>query len=347
MYKLKNLSNTTFKIMGKNIFPGEEFITYNIQPYQNSIHNGTLQIITNNNTSSTSRSNKRDINKNINNYINQFIINNEKKHIHNTVPIQKSSSVQEIKSLPVLNLFDNNQFNENLFAKNTVKNTVKNNHSSNKTSDQNFSIIDDFITRINKNNDISALENQNDIDELENVKNQLSNINDNLNIQKNSIAEQNQIINNLQNNIIDNIQAIIKDNISSLLNNSQTINSQNNENINKEDLNKENTINKNNIIDLHNTNLYEENIPQKENNDLMNNKEIEHNLNKDEILQSLFHFYLDRNISKYDLENIKQFYNYIGITKNIPIDIQNKITQSTNYEEFITILLNNVYPLLL
>ena len=314
MYRIKNLSDNTLKIMGKIIFPGEEFSTYNIQPYQNSIHKGTLQIIANANNNSTKIiPNKREINKNINNYINQFIINNEKKNIQQNNEkhtMQPPKKINE-KSMPIINLFDNSQFYENIFTKKNIQQTVAAKEEKKET------IVDQFISKLNQNNNdsndnlinsnsgkTSEIINQN---ELKDVKNQLLEINNNLNIQENNIKEQNNIINNLQDNIINNIQTIIKDNITSILETQQ---------------------NDSQIIEA-------------------NEVETKSQLDKEKVIQSLFHFYLDRNISSTDLDNIKQFYNYIGITKNIPLNIQNNIEKSSSYEEFITILLNNVYPILL
>lgn len=67
--------------------------------------------------------------------------------------------------------------------------------------------------------------------------------------------------------------------------------------------------------------------------------------NKD-ILESLFHFYIDRDISKQDLKNIKYFLINISEIKNIPEELKNDINNAQSYEELITVLLNNVYPYL-
>ena len=67
--------------------------------------------------------------------------------------------------------------------------------------------------------------------------------------------------------------------------------------------------------------------------------------NKD-ILTSLFHFYIDRNISNQDLDNIKYFLINISEIKNISDSLKNDINNTQSYEELITVLLNNVYPYL-
>ena len=75
-----------------------------------------------------------------------------------------------------------------------------------------------------------------------------------------------------------------------------------------------------------------------------NNKLNFSDLDKDQVILSLFHFYIDRNINTSDLINIKAFYQRLGIFNNISDKIQIKIDNCQNYEEFITILLNEIYP---
>ena len=72
------------------------------------------------------------------------------------------------------------------------------------------------------------------------------------------------------------------------------------------------------------------------------NKEKE----KNEILQALFHFYLDKNISEQDLQYIKKFYSDIGPTRNMSDELKQELNNTTNYEELITVLLNSIYPTL-
>ena len=70
---------------------------------------------------------------------------------------------------------------------------------------------------------------------------------------------------------------------------------------------------------------------------------IQNKIDNQEILNSLFHFYIDRNISSKDLENIKYFLITISEIKNIPNELKQQIN---SYEELITVLLNNIYPYL-
>ena len=70
-------------------------------------------------------------------------------------------------------------------------------------------------------------------------------------------------------------------------------------------------------------------------------------VDKEELLQSLFHFYIDRKLTKEDLDNVKQFYNIIGLTNNLSMKDKELFNKSSNYEELITVLLNNVYPYIL
>lgn len=71
------------------------------------------------------------------------------------------------------------------------------------------------------------------------------------------------------------------------------------------------------------------------------------NNRNDEIIQSLFHLFIDRSITDDDLKNIKEFYYRIHLLDNIPTNIKEQIDVASSYEELITILLNTVYPFLL
>ena len=84
-------------------------------------------------------------------------------------------------------------------------------------------------------------------------------------------------------------------------------------------------------------------------NDATNIHINEANINNqnDEIIQSLFHLFIDRSITDDDLKNIKEFYYRIHLLDNIPTNIKEQINVASSYEELITILLNTVYPFLL
>lgn len=84
-------------------------------------------------------------------------------------------------------------------------------------------------------------------------------------------------------------------------------------------------------------------------NDTTNIHINEANINNqnDEIIQSLFHLFIDRSITDDDLKNIKEFYYRIHLLDNIPTNIKEQIDVASSYEELITILLNTVYPFLL
>ena len=84
-------------------------------------------------------------------------------------------------------------------------------------------------------------------------------------------------------------------------------------------------------------------------NDATNIHINEANINdqNDEIIQSLFHLFIDRSITDDDLQNIKEFYYRIHLLDNIPTNIKEQIDVASSYEELITILLNTVYPFLL
>ena len=84
-------------------------------------------------------------------------------------------------------------------------------------------------------------------------------------------------------------------------------------------------------------------------NDTANIHTNEANINNqnDEIIQSLFHLFIDRSITDDDLKNIKEFYYRIHLLDNIPTNIKEQIDVASSYEELITILLNTIYPFLL
>ena len=113
-------------------------------------------------------------------------------------------------------------------------------------------------------------------------------------------------------------------------------------------------INQNNIVktnELNNDYSYNnlnnevDNTNNKNNNNELNFIKIAtSNIDKKELLQSLFHFYIDRELTEEDLNNVKQFYNEIGLINNISGKDKELFNNANNYEELITVLLNNIYP---
>lgn len=140
---------------------------------------------------------------------------------------------------------------------------------------------------------------------------------------------------------------------------------QNYENINhlQEDNNISNNISINESIILDNLNtlldkklteyfnqLHVQNYSNISNENVSNiNKNISNNLSvsQNDIIQSLFKLFIDRQIDDTDLNNIKTFYQQIHILDNISIDTKQQIINATSYEDLITVLLNSVYPTLL
>lgn len=84
----------------------------------------------------------------------------------------------------------------------------------------------------------------------------------------------------------------------------------------------------------------------KQNKELIDKLIIKESIDKNEILNSLFHFYIDKELTKKDLDNVKYFFLNISELKSIAIAFKTEILNSSSYEELITILLNNIYPLL-
>lgn len=84
----------------------------------------------------------------------------------------------------------------------------------------------------------------------------------------------------------------------------------------------------------------------KQNKELIDKLIIKESIDKNEILNSLFHFYIDKELTKKDLDNVKYFFLNISELKSIAVAFKTEILNSSSYEELITILLNNIYPLL-
>ena len=118
--------------------------------------------------------------------------------------------------------------------------------------------------------------------------------------------------------------------------------------INQNDIVKTNELNNDYSFDNNNyNNLNNEvdNTNNKNNNNELNFIKIAtSNIDKKELLQSLFHFYIDRELTEEDLNNVKQFYNEIGLINNISGKDKELFNNANNYEELITVLLNNIYP---
>lgn len=75
----------------------------------------------------------------------------------------------------------------------------------------------------------------------------------------------------------------------------------------------------------------------------INNNYINPNIKKN-LIDSLFKLYLHQELSNDDLNVLKQFYKKMGFTRNIKPEILSLLDNVKNSEEFIEILLNNVYP---
>lgn len=69
-------------------------------------------------------------------------------------------------------------------------------------------------------------------------------------------------------------------------------------------------------------------------------------INQQEIISSLFRFYMDKNITSQDLDNIKYFFLNVSELKHIPEELKQELLNATSYEEVISSLLNSIYPYL-
>lgn len=68
---------------------------------------------------------------------------------------------------------------------------------------------------------------------------------------------------------------------------------------------------------------------------------------KSKLIESFFNFYLNKDISKEDLNLLKWFYKNVGFTSVISQETLILLDGVQNQEELIEVLLNNIYPELL
>ena len=68
---------------------------------------------------------------------------------------------------------------------------------------------------------------------------------------------------------------------------------------------------------------------------------------KDEIMNSLFNFYLNKNLNDKDFEILIYFFKQMGFSNKISLDKLNLLNNINDREELIEILLNNIYGTLI
>jgi len=168
-------------------------------------------------------------------------------------------------------------------------------------------------------------------------------------VKKSNHSINHQIINNIntkfpiqeKNKESDNINQIIFDKLDNIkMQISQDIDSKMDQYFNSE------RIYSSDLNEIISNSIKEQIINAQEQSKIENEKIEKSKIDNKDILTSLFHFYIDRELSEQDLINIKYFLINISEIKNIPDKLKNDINNTQSYEELITVLLNNVYPYL-
>ena len=99
-------------------------------------------------------------------------------------------------------------------------------------------------------------------------------------------------------------------------------------------------------IPIQNLNIVQKYIDSKDikvlNNDIYNFK-----YSKDEIINSLFNFYLKEQMNNKDFEIVIYFFKQMGFSQKISLDKLNLLNDIKDREELIEILLNNIYGTLI
>lgn len=68
---------------------------------------------------------------------------------------------------------------------------------------------------------------------------------------------------------------------------------------------------------------------------------------KYQLMEGFFNFYLDKSVSKENLDLLKWFYKNVGFTSKISDETLNLLDEVKEQEELVEVLLNNIYPELL
>lgn len=101
----------------------------------------------------------------------------------------------------------------------------------------------------------------------------------------------------------------------------------------------------------HNMIVVENFNPTSSNQQVNHNKEIKEDIDleeykkqKQDLMDAFFSLYLDKDLSKKQLETLKQFYIQIGPTSNVSLKTKSLLNEVNNGEELIEVLLNHIYP---
>lgn len=374
MVTLKNNSNTILDLLGKKIYPGQQLTVRNVNPYKRLITTGLLKIINDGSAKSTITTNSNVSKVNNDNYYKQNkVLSREQIHnINNNHKIQskinaKFPAKQEIifNDIYVNNpetIYSNPNEHSISLINEKAKSSIHNNNAINLKEE--ILNQEQIINGNNNNDNDNKISNNLNVQE---INNEDINYNVNNNVTDNNIKVANQnetsindlvtalakLIINQQSNKQSNKQETAKITVEQDFNNqlnilkdyiADTIQNQFNQLNMKSDINniqqqliqqQKQTQNVNDSLNQIKSNLISK--------DKINDNEYK-NINTEEILNSMFNFYMNKQVSNYDLNNIKYFFIHLSELKNIPNNLKQELNNATSYEELITTLVNTIYP---
>lgn len=71
---------------------------------------------------------------------------------------------------------------------------------------------------------------------------------------------------------------------------------------------------------------------------------VKYIMNKEKLMEAFFAFYLEKELSKEQLEILKEFYSNVGPTSSVSLKTKTLMNNVNNNEELIEVLLNHIYP---
>ena len=96
-------------------------------------------------------------------------------------------------------------------------------------------------------------------------------------------------------------------------------------------------------IPIQNLNIVQKYINSRDIRVLNDNNTCDFKYSKDEIMNSLFNFYLKEQMNNKDFEIVIYFFKQMGFSQKISLDKLNLLNDIKDREELIEILLNNIY----
>ena len=379
MVTLKNNSNTILDLLGKKIYPGQQLTVRNVNPYKRLITTGLLKIINNGSakpittttTTTTTNSNVAKIN-NDNYYKQNKVLSREQIHnINNNHKIQSKINAKFPAKQEIIfnDIYVNNPetiySNPNEHSISLINERTKSSINNSNTINLKEEILNQEQI-INGNNNDNSDNNDNEISNNLNVQ-EINNEDINYNV-SNNVSESNiKVTNQNETSINDLVTALAK-----LIINQQSNKQEITKTTVEQDFNNQLNILKDYITDTIQNQFDQLNMKSDINNiqqqliqqqkqtqdvndslnqiksNLINKDKISHNeyknINAEEILNSMFNFYMNKQVNNYDLNNIKYFFIHLSELKNIPNNLKQELNNATSYEELITTLVNTIYP---